>query len=180
MRNFARSLTRPVMEDVMNHLFYVFYESSEDDPSNGDLIEKVCVDGKVHMTFHMTFNSSWYDQSGCEAEVYDCVYYGDLVPCDGSCLPTRDLPPEAEELVRKFTASDGRGEARTSARRVGIPTRSTTRSTTPRTLPALPADGDSSIVLAGIATQDLSMSINCSFCYPPSSSQFDLITAARV
>ncbi len=108
MRNFARSLTRPVMEDVMNHLFYVFYESSEDDPSNGDLIEKVCVDGKVHMTFHMTFNSSWYDQSGCEAEVYDCVYYGDLVPCDGSCLPTRDLPPEAEELVRKFLASDGK------------------------------------------------------------------------
>ncbi|MEK7116019.1 MAG: hypothetical protein AAB879_01345 [Patescibacteria group bacterium] len=109
----------------MNHLFYVFYESSEDDPSNGDLIEKVCVDGKVHMTFHMTFNSSWYDQSGCEAEVYDCVYYGDLVPCDGSCLPTRDLPPEAEELVgsclptrdlppeaeelvRKFLASDGK------------------------------------------------------------------------
>ncbi len=96
----------------MNHEFF----SEGSGASNGDSSSaKVCVDRKVHITLE----SSWYDQSGDSASASDHVFYGCVTPCDGSCLPTRELPKEAEELVQRFLRSNGedRGEYRLDTRR---------------------------------------------------------------
>lgn len=93
---------------------HIFYESPDCDASNGGGSRMtVCVDRKVHLTLA----TGWYDQSGDEETAYESVFHGDLMPCDGSCLPTLNLPAQAEDLVRKFLASDGkeRGEYRLSA-----------------------------------------------------------------
>ena len=82
------------------HLFKSDYDGASNGGSGSD---EVCVDRKVHLTLL----DSWYDQSGDPGSACDSVRYQVLGPCDGSCLPTRELPPEAEELVLKFLASDG-------------------------------------------------------------------------
>jgi hypothetical protein len=90
---------------------HIFYEHPDCGASNFDMSRvRVCVDRKVHLTLE----TSGYDQSGDEENSRDNVFHGDLEPCDGSCLPTLDLPAQAEDLVRKFLASDGkeRGEYR--------------------------------------------------------------------
>lgn len=78
-----------------------FFDESMEASNGGGGTTKVCVDGKVHITL----SYSWMDN-------YDSVFYGDLQPCDGTCQ--KELPPEAEELVKRFLASDGknRGEFR--------------------------------------------------------------------
>jgi len=84
------------------HIFYT--EDGLDASNGGGNSMKVCVDGKVHLTL----SSSWYDQSGDEVAADDSVFYGNLVACDGSCNQSCELPMEAEDLVRKFLASDGK------------------------------------------------------------------------
>ena len=88
-------------ERIMNHIFYNDGMSAS---NGGAYITKVCVDRKVHITL----SSNWYDPGDEENNAYDTVSYGGLVPCDGSCLPTCVLPDEANELVIKFLASDGK------------------------------------------------------------------------
>ena len=72
----------------------------------------VCVDQQVHVTLQ---EDGW-----CADTDRHNVYYGNVLPCEGSCLlkkdwsrlPTYELPVEAKNLVQRFLASNGkeRGE----------------------------------------------------------------------
>ena len=83
----------------------IVYRSEGDSASNGGHDTSwVCVDRKVHLT-HATL---WYDQTGCEQDAYDSEFWGDLAPCDGSCLSEIELPVCAEKLVQNFFESGGK------------------------------------------------------------------------
>lgn len=83
----------------------IIYRSEGDSASNGGgSTAWLCVDRKVHIKR----STSWYDQTGCETEAYDLESWGDLGPCDGSCLPKMELPQCAEKLIQRFLESGGK------------------------------------------------------------------------
>ena len=70
-------------EEIMKGYIYSHTVEGDFNPHESAMI---CVDRKVH------FRIKW---DRC----------GDPKPCDGSCLPMIELPPEAERLVLEFQAS---------------------------------------------------------------------------
>lgn len=86
----------------------IFSHDGDDASNGGGETYKLCVNGKVHLTYL----TSWYDQTGCEEDANDSFRYYELEPCNGSCSQQLDLPPEVEALIQKFLVSGGkdRGE----------------------------------------------------------------------
>lgn len=64
---------------------------------------KLCVGGKVHLEYHLSDGS---DSDGYDYGKYE--RYGNLEECDGSCRKEMDLPPEVEQLINDFLASNGK------------------------------------------------------------------------
>lgn len=96
----------------------IIFRSKGDSASNGGGdITRFCVDRKVHITC----STSWYDQTGCEADAYDSEYWGDLEPCDGSCISKMELPHCAEKLVQRFLESGGKERGKFSQETLRYP-----------------------------------------------------------
>ncbi len=91
---------------------HVFTHHSCRDPIAYGLVHsqdgrRVCVDRKVHLRLERAQTDlAVRERSDMTRRITD--RYEVLGPCDGSCTPECELPVEAEELVRKFLASDGR------------------------------------------------------------------------
>lgn len=64
---------------------------------------ELCINRKVHITF----TKWWYDQTGDEENAEEGEYWGNVRPCDGSCIKKMQLPEHAVKIIQRFLKTKG-------------------------------------------------------------------------